>query len=65
MIKPHQEPSFRPRELKAGSGWYVLVTWPNGDAEHVNGFTSDLEAKGWISTQSRSWLKARTRRGNG
>jgi hypothetical protein len=34
-------------------------------AEHVNGFTSDLEAKDWIGTQSQSWLKARTQRGNG
>ena len=65
MIKPHQEPSFRPRELTRGSGWYVLVTWPNGEAEHVSGFTSVVEAKDWIETQSRSWLKARTERGNG
>jgi hypothetical protein len=65
MIKPHQAPSFRPRELKAGTGWYVLVTWPNGEAEHVSGFSSALEAKDWIKTQSKSWLKARTERGNG
>jgi hypothetical protein len=42
----------------AGTGWYVLVTWPNGEAEHVSGFGSALEAKDWIKTQSQSWLKA-------
>ena len=52
-IKP---PKFEPRELKDGSGFYVLVIWPYGPEEHVNGFRSVDEAKIWIDLESKGWL---------
>ena len=60
--KRYAGPVRRPND---SDDWYVLVTWPNGEAEHVSGFSNALEAKDWIKTQSQSWLKARTARGNG
>jgi hypothetical protein len=43
MLK--SEPSFDPRPLNVGSGWYVSVSWSYGQIEHVPGFTSEHEAR--------------------
>jgi hypothetical protein len=57
MIKPEKKPEMRPRELKDGSGWYVLVIWGNMPSEQVGGFPSEEEAQQWIDHYSASWLK--------
>jgi len=35
MNKPEKKPEMRPRELKDGSGWYVLVQWGDRPSEQV------------------------------
>ena len=37
-----------PSEIKDGSGWCVLVSWPSGLEQHVPGFRSLAEAEQWI-----------------
>ena len=51
------DPSFTPRPLKDGSGWYVVVDWADGDRLHVNGFRDEQEAKAWASTDQHAWLR--------
>ena len=56
---PKSEPSFDPQPFNVGSGWYVCVSWSYGQIEHVRGFTSEHEAKAWIDTKSKDWLRSR------
>lgn len=49
-------PKFEIKPLKDHSGFYVLVTWPEGQAEHVNGFQSEAEADAWITNDTATWL---------
>jgi hypothetical protein len=51
--------TFEPRELKDGSGWYVLVTYPDGPPEHIPDFASEVEARDWIASNAQDWLKRR------
>jgi hypothetical protein len=48
---------FEAVPMATGSGWYVLVTHPKGPQSHLGGFKTEIEAKGWIATQSAEWLK--------
>jgi hypothetical protein len=41
--------------LKTGTGWYVLVTWPEGQTEQVSGFFTERQAIDWIADKSDSW----------
>ena len=50
------KPIFTPRELKDWSGWFVVVQWPNGREQHVNGFGSEAAAISWIADESAAWL---------
>jgi len=59
MNKPEKKPEIRPRELKDGSGWYVLVQWGDRPSEQVGGFQSENEAQKWIIENSAGWLRAR------
>jgi hypothetical protein len=45
MTEPRKTPEMKPRELKDGSGWYVLVQWGNRPSEQVGGFPSEIEAQ--------------------
>jgi len=58
-MKPMKKPEMRPRELKDGSGWYVLVQWGDRPSEQVGGFPSQDEAQQWITQNSAGWLMAR------
>jgi hypothetical protein len=58
-MKPAMKPEMRPRELRDGSGWYVLVHWGDWPSEQVGGFPSEDEAQKWIDQGSSGWLKAR------
>jgi hypothetical protein len=60
MDKPEKKPEMRPRELKDGSGWYVLVQWGYRPSEQVGGFLSEDEAQQWITENSVGWFKARS-----
>lgn len=48
-------PTFRAMHLKTGTGWYVLVTWPEGQTEQVSGFFTERQAIDWIADKSDSW----------
>jgi hypothetical protein len=61
MNKPDKIPEMRPRELKDGSGWYVLVKWTNRPSEQIGGFRSEEEAQAWITESSAGWFMARSK----
>jgi hypothetical protein len=46
------------RELKDQSGWYVRLTWANGETEDID-VASEVEAIEWIRDKSAAWLAKR------
>ena len=48
--------TLRARELKDGSAWYIVLTWPNGQTENIDGFSSETEINEWMTTKYRGWL---------
>jgi hypothetical protein len=56
MKKSTNAPVMTARELKDGSGWYVLFEWPNGRTRQMDGFQSEMEAETWIQEESEVWL---------
>jgi hypothetical protein len=59
MKQPIMKPDMEPRELKDGSGWYVLVTWGDRPSQQMGGFESEAEAQLWIDHDADGWLNAR------
>jgi hypothetical protein len=59
MIKSAKKPEMRARELRDGSGWFVLVRWGDWPSEQVGGFPSEEEAQMWIDQNSTGWLQTR------
>jgi len=59
MMTPNKNPGMRPRELKDGSGWYVLVEWGDRPSEQVGGFQTESEAQTWIEQDAPGWLRKR------
>ena len=52
--------TFTALPSKAGSEWYVLVSWHDGRVpEHVTGFQTEDDARGWILKKSADWLQKR------
>ena len=49
-------PTLQARELKDGSAWYIVLTWPNGLTESIDGFSSETEINEWMTTKYRGWL---------
>jgi hypothetical protein len=47
---------FEPAALKIGSGWYLRVTFPNGEPAQVSGFFSEREAKLWVDEEAEAWI---------
>jgi hypothetical protein len=54
-----KKPRIEPRELRDGTGWYVLVTWGDRPSEQVGGFNAQAEAQNWIDHTSAGWVRAR------
>jgi hypothetical protein len=54
-----KKPEMQPRELKDGSGWYVLVQWGDRPSEQHGGFPTESEAQQWINQNATGWLKSR------
>ena len=50
---------MEPRELRDGSGWYVLGQWGTLPSEQVGGFPCKEEAQEWIDQNSALWIKSR------
>jgi hypothetical protein len=50
-------PPMTPRKREDTSGWMVLVCWPDGREEKVNGFRSLSDVGSWFSFGgSQEWL---------
>jgi hypothetical protein len=49
-------PELELTPLKNGTGYFVLVTWPDGQKEQVEGFSSEAAARTWIEKHSSDWL---------
>jgi hypothetical protein len=62
MTTPGLKPTFEPHENLLKTGWYVLVTWPDGTHQTVAGFSSELEAARWIKSSSEKWVAEQTGR---
>jgi len=56
VMKDKSSPILEKRELKDGSAWYIVLTWPNGQTEHIDGFSSESDINEWITTKYRGWL---------
>ena len=39
------------------SEWYVLVTWPAGSKDRIDGFENEAHARGWIAQESAAWIE--------
>jgi hypothetical protein len=48
--------TFEVLQLKDGSGYFVLVTWPNGMEQQVYDFANAESAQFWIEHQTDAWL---------
>jgi hypothetical protein len=49
-------PTMTPRQFDFFSEWSVVIVWPNGRKQKVNGFTTEAHARGWIEHESAEWL---------
>jgi hypothetical protein len=53
-----RNPTFTALPSKAGSDWYILVSWHDGRVpEHIPGFQSEDVARAWIANESSEWLQ--------
>ena len=60
MAKSADKITFHAKPLKAGSGWYIVVTYPGGMQEHVPGFHGETEANEWLAgIGCKMWLRVR------
>ncbi len=57
MVNDSLPPSLSVKELKLGGEWYVIIAWPNGAFEHVEGFWTERDAADWIDHESAEWLQ--------
>jgi hypothetical protein len=56
-------PTMTPRQMNMFSDWYVVVVWPDGHKQQVNGFKDERHARGWIEHESQAWLAKAARPG--
>ncbi len=53
-------PTFEPHKTEDGTGYYILVTWPDGRTERTGGlFKDETAALDWIRLGSRAWIARR------
>jgi hypothetical protein len=57
-------PPMTPHQRKDTSGWMVLVAWPDGQEEQINGFRSSSDALSWLSEGQQEWLSKHPRNRN-
>lgn len=55
-------PTLTPRQLGFFSDWKIIVVWPNGVKQQINGFSSEAHARGWITHNSAEWIASNTPR---
>lgn len=54
------QPSIYARKSILPNDWYVMISWPDGRQDRVNGFISSGEATEWIAEESAKWMARRT-----
>jgi hypothetical protein len=62
MSKPAKAPRFEPRQLKDGSGWYVLVSWGDRPSEQTGSFATKVQAEEWVDETRDLWIKLQVER---
>lgn len=58
MPKSNAGPTFEASKLKMGKDWSVLVKWPDGREQYLEGFQTHDEMRVWINDKSLAWLEA-------
>jgi hypothetical protein len=43
--------------IKMGSGWLVIVRFPDRPEIEVPGFATEADAQNWVTNDSWAWLK--------
>jgi hypothetical protein len=57
------EPTFEPEENRIGGGWFVRVTFPNGETDTIrDNFVTKADAIKWIRCEAIVWLYERNQR---
>jgi hypothetical protein len=55
MTEPR--PTFTARrKTPPAIGWIIEATWPTGQVDKIEGFSSEAKAVKWIAEQSETWL---------
>ena len=57
MARPATDIRIDVREMKAGPDWIVVLMFPDRPEMHVHGFTTEADAKNWITNDSPRWAK--------
>jgi hypothetical protein len=57
VITLKHRPTFEISESRDG-GYLVLVTWPEGPEQQLDGFASVEAAQAWIENDGPSWIAA-------
>lgn len=54
-------PLMTPQKREDSSGWLVIVSWPGGPEERVNGFRSLADVTSWLANGAQEWLQKQPR----
>ncbi len=59
MAEVRDKLTINPQPVRVGNEWRVRAVWPSGYPEEITGFKTEAEAKDWIATRSKAWLRGR------
>ncbi len=60
MARKRSNLTFEPHKTEDGTGYYILVTWPDGRTARIGGlFKDETAALDWIRLGSRAWIAQR------
>jgi hypothetical protein len=52
--------TLKPRPMRVGSKWHVVLEYKTGQTEQIPGFNTEADAERWIASPSaRVWLRQR------
>ena len=54
-------PTFKPEQMGFFSEWFIVITWPDGQQQKMNGFRNEAHCQGWIEHESAKWVARTTR----
>jgi hypothetical protein len=63
-MEKDSSPTMTPHQRKDSAGWMVIVAWPDGTEEQVNGFRSLSDVVSWMPDGSQEWLEKHPRNKN-